>query len=429
MDLRLKLGIDHYVGGCLAWLLNLAARLVALFWKRDHTLRHPPRTVLFLKFTGLGSIARAAFLLPAVRERFPNCRLAFACFPGCAGLVRMYAQVDDVLIVRDANLFGLAIDTLRLVLWSWRRRVQLVIDLEVHSKYSSVVAGLTLARDRAGFGGITSRFRRGLYTHLTFWNPIRRVDLAYRQLGRALGLSPTPHWVRPVLPPTARAEVARLCAELGIRPGDRVLGVNPNASELRQERRWPGEGFAKVIESLPARPDFHVLLLGSPAERDYAEHVRSLIGRTELPVWNVAGALGFAGFAALLERLTVLLTNDSGPLHIAAALGTPTVSLWGPGHPQHYTPHGAKHVVFYRPIYCSPCIYTTDVPPCGGDNQCLRRLDWRAVARAVCRMLHLEGPPAARVAPRTSVLNEPVPVFGYWQRASVPLPVPRPASR
>ena len=425
MNLRLKLNIDHYVGGCLAWVLNVAARLVALVWRRDHTLRQAPRTVLFLKFTGLGSIARAAFLLEAVRARFPNCRVAFASFPGCAGLLRMYPQLDEVVIVRDGGLFKLGFDSLRLIFWAWRRRVDLVIDLEVHSKYSSIISALSLARDRAGFAGVTSRFRRGLYTHLVFWNPIRRVDLAYRQLGRSLGLPATPQQVRPVVPPPARSELKALLSRLGIQPGDRVLGVNPNASDLRIERRWAAENFAQVIASFPARSDLHVLLLGSPDERAYVESVHALVPPTQLAVHNVAGAMSFPAFVALLERLTVLLTNDTGPLHVAASLATPTVSLWGPGHPQHYTPHGARHVVFYRPIYCSPCIYTTDVAPCGGDNQCLKRLDRRRVAAAVTRLLGEPASQPARVVTREYEGLEPLPVFGYWQRASVPPPLPR----
>lgn len=429
MKTRFKLNVDHYVGGTLAWLLNAAARAVACLWRRDHGLTQPPRTILFLKFMGLGSIARAAFLLAAARAKYPHARIAFGCFSGCAGLVRLYPQVDEVLVVRDQGLVTLALDTLRLLWWSWRQRVDLVIDLEVHAKYSTVIAGLTLARDRAGFGGLTSRFRRGLYTHLVFFNPIRRVDLAYRQLGRALGLDPTPHWVRPVPPSAARDEAAGLLEQLGVAPGDRVVGVNVNASDLRIERRWPAENFARVIATLQDLPRLHVLLIGSPAERAYVTRAQQLIGPLRVPVHNIAGRLSFAGFVALLERLSVLLTTDSGPLHIAAALGTATVSVWGPGHPQHYAPHGPQHTVFYRPIYCSPCIYTTDHPPCGGDNQCLKRLGWERVAAALRKQLEAPLPAPRRSASRDEHdVVGPLPVFGYWQRESVPLrkPVPEP---
>jgi ADP-heptose:LPS heptosyltransferase len=423
MNLRLKLKIDHYVGGCLAWLLNLSARTVALFWKRDHTLRRTPRTVLFLKFSSLGSIARAAFLVKAVRDKWPACRIGFACFPGCAELARLYSPVDQVLVVRDTGVLTLGLDTLRLILWAWRKRVELVIDLEVHSKYSSVVTGLTPARDRSGFAGVTSRFRRGLYTHLVFWNPARRVDIAYRQLGRALGLDPRREWIQPTVPNSACEDVDALLAKLGVAANDRILGVNANASELSLERRWPAEYFSRVIEALPPHPRVQVLLLGSSKERPYVARVAAATKTSPHPVHNLAGRVLFLHFLALLRRLTLLLTNDSGPLHLAAALQVPSVSVWGPTHPAVYAPRGRIHRCFYRPIYCSPCVHFADVPPCGGDNQCLKQLDWRPVARAVSELLDMPQNELALDRPYVRSRTRGAEVLGYWRRESVSLPI------
>lgn len=423
MNMRFKLAIDHYVGGVLAGVLNLGARCAAMLIRRDHTFSKAPRSILFLKFTGMGSIARAAFLVEAARKQFPAAKIGFATFSACAGLAKLYPQIDEVLVVRDRGLITLGLDTLRVIFWSWRRRVDLVIDLEVHSKYSSVITGLTLARDRAGFGGVTSRFRRGLYTHLVFWNPARRVDLAYRQLGRAIGCDSSPHWTRPQVPQSAEQEVDRLLAKLHILATHTLFGVNPNSSDLAVERLWPIEHFAATVQSLQPDENLHVLLLGSPKERAHVERVRSAIGNAAVAVHNIAGELSLAGYVALLGRLRVLLTNDSGPLHIAAALGTSTISVWGPTHPAHYAPHGGKHLHFYRPLYCSPCVHTTDHPPCGGDNQCMKRLGWERVAEAVRNSLD-----GGDVRPHSLVIRMmPVgtvePVHGYWQRESVRLPV------
>ena len=420
MNLRFKLAVDHYVGSAFAWLLNLSARFMALLCRRDHTLRRPPRAVLFLKFTSLGSIARAAFLTRAVRARWPHCTLAFACFPSVAPLVRLYPEINHVLTVRDHSLLFLALDTLRLVFWSWRHGVALVIDLEVHSKYSSIVSGLTLARDRAGFAGITSRFRRGLYTHLVFWNPSRRVDLAYRQLGRALTLPARSEYIRPVVPPAARREAATLLDSCGVTAGTLLLGVNPNASDLSLARRWPLDRFAAVINALPPDPRLHVCLLGSRQERPYVQRLASACTDARV-IHNLAGRVSFHGFLALLERLSLLLTNDSGPLHLAASLGIPTVSVWGPTHPATYSPRSPHHRKFYHPLYCSPCVHFTDVPPCDGDNQCLQQLDWPPVARAVCDLLALptDALPSQPVhAPKPSAPS----ILGYWRRVSVPPP-------
>jgi ADP-heptose:LPS heptosyltransferase len=84
-----------------------------------------------------------------------------------------------------------------------------------------------------------------------------------------------------------------------------------------------------------------------------------------------AGTLSLPGALALMTRGALLLTNDSGPLHLAWALGVPTVSLWGPGTPRSYGPLGEGHTVITRDVPCSPCLYFTDRPPCGGVNVCM----------------------------------------------------------
>jgi ADP-heptose:LPS heptosyltransferase len=416
-----KLLFDHYLGGVLAWTLNALARLVALVWHRDHSLERDPRAVLVLKFLGMGSIVRASFLLKAIKEKYPDSQLYFATFSGTAPLVRMYREVNHVFVVRDSSFWYLLIDTVSLVVFCWRNNVDLVVDLEVHAKYSSIISALSLARDRAGFAGITSRFRRGLYTHLVFWNPVRYVGRAYEQLGAALGLEKNSD-AQVCIPPSAVVEAQEFLIKLGWREGVRLIGINPNASDLRIERLWPREYFSALLSMLPPGHDFIVLVCGSKAEWEHAESVRLGVERCPYPVFNIAGALSFSAYCEVLRKLSVLVTNDSGPMHVARAFEVPTVSLWGPTHPANYSPPGRNHLRLYRPIYCSPCTHATDVPPCGGDNQCLKRLEPGRVLRAVCSLLGLEAPSAI---PGFSVHLGEAPVLGYWQRSSVDLPAGR----
>lgn len=412
-----KLIIDHYIGGPLAWSLNLFAQILAPFLNRNHTLVEPPRTVLFLKFIGLGSIVRASFLLPALKREYPQCKIAFAVFPGCAPVVKLYKEVDEIVVVSDKNPIVLIADTLKLISWCWRNNVDLVIDLEVHAKYSSLISALSLARDRAGFAGATSRFRRGLYTHLVFWNPIRFVDHAYKQLGASLGLTCGEH-AKLCIPDSAIEEGERYLDALGVTPGMKLVGINPNASELRSERRWPREYFAALIEMFPAGQNIAFFLVGAPSEWEYAEGVRMLVKRGQYPVHNIAGKISFAAFVYILQKFSVFITNDSGPLHLARTFTVPTVSLWGPTHPVNYSPRGANHISVYHPIYCSPCTHASDTPPCGGDNQCLKQIPPSRVYKAVCSLLGADRNSAAIADP--SVESE-YSVLGYWQRESVPL--------
>ncbi|MCO6431417.1 MAG: glycosyltransferase family 9 protein [Deltaproteobacteria bacterium] len=414
MKLKGKLALDHYVGAPLAWALNIVARIVSSVIKRDHSLTKPPRTILFTKYLGLGSIVRASFLISAAKRTYPDAKIAFATFPGCAALAKMYDDVDEVLVVRENKARTLFSDTVKLLLWCWKNKVDLVVDLEVHSKYSSLIAACSLARDRAGFGGITSRFRSGLYSHLVYWNPIRFVDHAYRQLGAAIKLDMSEPAPVPSVTLESRLEMEEYLKRIGVKDGDILFGINPNSSDLRTERKWPLEHFAKVIEALPEKDTLHVMLLGSPAERSYTEKLLAACPKAKVKVHNCAGDLPFPAFCALLTRLSLLLTNDSGPMHLARAFGVPTVTLWGPTHPLVYSPRGKDNISLYQPIYCSPCTHFSDVPPCGGDNQCLKRLSWKRAARACFKMLEI---PLTEELVHAKKAEDPESmVYGHWPR-------------
>ena len=418
LRLNRKLAFDHYIGGPLAWLLNISACLIAKVIRRDHSLTGPPRAVLFIKFIGLGSVVRGSFLVTAVRAKYPDAKIYFASFPAVSPLVSMFDEVDEVKVVRDDTIPHLLVDTLELLFWCWRKKIDLVIDLELHAKYSAIVSVLSMARDRAGFAGISSRFRRGLYTHLVFWNPVRYIGKAYRQLAEALAL-PDASEAPISIPPSAQAEAVQCLQTLGWTSEMRIIGINPNASDLRTERKWPERYFAALIDMLPADQKFMVVVFGSRDEWQVAENVRTKVTSTQYPVHNIAGKVSFAALCEILKRLSIFVTNDSGPMHIARSFNTPTVSLWGPTHPVNYCPPGGRHIALYRPVYCSPCTHATDVPPCGGDNQCLQRIEPVKALRAVCTLLKIP-------VPQTNLTLYEAPqepsVLGYWRPHSVPLP-------
>lgn len=380
--------MDTLVGAPLCALLNVLVRVLDVLLRRDPSLKTPPRRILVIKLVGLGSIIHATHLLQALRERYPDSHLAFLCFRSTRALVERLPQVDEVLTLDDSTYGRLLITVLRWLAHVWRHPYQLVIDLEVHSKFSTILSTLTCARSRAGFYLITTRFRQGIYTHLVYENRLRHTQEAYRQLGRALGLTvkvgqPLP----PRLTQQERDEANAFLESEGA-DGKKLLIVNVNAGELCLERRWSPESFARVIEVFASRDDVLVVMTGAPSERDYTESVRRLIDASlRNRVANAAGLHTFGAFLALLERADAMLTNDSGPLHLATSFGTPTVSLWGPETPAAFQPLEGSYRVFCAEAYCSPCVHRVDAPPCDGNNLCLQLIEWPQVALAVAELL------------------------------------------
>jgi ADP-heptose:LPS heptosyltransferase len=143
-----------------------------------------------------------------------------------------------------------------------------------------------------------------------------------------------------------------------------------------------------------ASEDRPVLLLGAPSEREYVEEVRMLVAPDARRFChNVAGEISIGGLLGLLSGAKALITNDTGPMHMAFALGTPMVCLFGPGSPDHYTIRNGKTITLSKPVYCSPCLYEIDRPPCGGENVCMTLITPDEVHLALSRLLK-ESPPA-----------------------------------
>ena len=196
---------------------------------------------------------------------------------------------------------------------------------------------------------------------------------------------------------TDQEESAGKLAAAGVERG-RYLVVNPNASDLMLERRWPASRFASLIDGLLARHDLSVVLIGSPAERAYvAKLLEQISDRVGERVVNMAGELSLGGLFALLEDARCVVTNDTGPMHMAWALGVPTICLFGPVNPDHYGWSKSGVQILYSKVYCSPCTHEVDNPPCGGNNVCMQRIEVVRVAEAIDYIL--TSPPSVSVPP------------------------------
>jgi ADP-heptose:LPS heptosyltransferase len=245
---------------------------------------------------------------------------------------------------------------------------------------------------------------------MVFFNTRRHIAEIYGQMLAAIAGPPSPgiHGVVRARP-ADRDECESRVRDLGCATRPLVL-INVNASELMFERRWPTDRWAHYLTVATARyPDYAWLLIGTSEEREYVAAVVAALPPDAGPrVHNVAGTMSLGALIALLERATMLVTSDTGPLHLAVACGCPTVSLWGPNVPGHYAPTSGRHEVVYSQTYCSPCLYHADFPPCEGDNVCMKRLPVETVLRATGRLVEriATGPVAAGTARSDADVHE-----------------------
>lgn len=337
----------------------------------------PGSRILVMKFFGIGSIQLASPLIRAVRRAWPEASLVFVTFQANAGFVRLMPDVDEVWGVRTSSPWAFVRDTLGLLARFRQRPVRLVLDLEFFSKYSAVLGFLSRAPFRLGYA-LPVFWRRRLTSHFVAMAPQLHIVDCYLQFAGALGLATEPALVPPRVGGRAAASVL---PRLPV-PGPLVV-VNVNAGETSLLRRWPPERFAEVAERL-AGAGATLAFVGSAAERPY---VQSVLGRLSpaaaLRSWNGAGELSPEDLVALLAEARLVLSNDSGPLHLAASLGRPTLSLFGPETPRRYGPRGPGHRIFYEALPCSPCLSPDNGKHalCPFDQKCLRDIPSERVAR------------------------------------------------
>jgi lipopolysaccharide heptosyltransferase II len=403
-----KIFLDHVVGLPLALAANAAARLLGFVLRRPHDLDQAEvREIAVAKFAGMGSMIEALPLLRALKARFPQARIRFVTSIGCRPLVERMPYVDGGYYVDDRGLVRLGVSVVRALAALNRRRPDLYFDLEVYSRFASLMAIGSRAMNRYGFYRHSTWFKGGLYTYLIFFNARHPVRQVYLQMGRAAGIAAdAPDQLEPIL---VRQEDRDRLAERNLLPpagtaGPALVVINPNASDLLLERRWPADHVAELIEKVAATGR-RIVLIGSPSEAAHVERVLALVKpEVRSGVINTAGRLSLAELFALLERADVVVTNDTGPMHMAVSLGRPTVCLFGPVSPSHYGFREANVAVLSHPVYCSPCVHEIEQPPCLGENECMRLIRPEEVLAAVEGLLGPGGAAVAAVAPQSETV-------------------------
>jgi lipopolysaccharide heptosyltransferase II len=363
------LWIDKWVGPALCAALVAAKRLL----RRRAPV--PPETldkVLVLKLWGMGSIVLATPLLRELRRRYPGARIVFVTLAENAAILRRLPTVDESISLDLAQGIPRFLGQTLAAIWRIRReRYDLLLDLEFFTRFSAIFAFLAGPRCSYGFSSKGS-MRGQLHDVEVPFNTYHHVILNFLSLLNGKPVEPLPDLDLDgpeVLPPLAADEAAAsalnaaLCAQPGWREGRPVVAVNPNTGEMALERRWPEERMLEFLQHLCAATDVNVVLTGSRSERGFVTGLVEASGLGDRLI-NLAGEIGIGELVALFQRSTVVVTNDSGPLHIAAAAGASVVALFGPETPTLYGPLRSRreqhHSVHYRRMACSPCMFVHD---------------------------------------------------------------------
>jgi heptosyltransferase I len=316
-------------------------------------LTQPFRRILLIKPSAVGDIVHTLPVLVRLRQRYPDARIDWLVTPENADLVRHHPDLSNAVLFdrRRYARFGrewFATKGMFQLLRTLRGNCyELVVDLhgQLRSALFTVASGAPV---RVGF----ERTREGawlVYTHhiplLT--DAVHAVD-RYLWLGRVLGFEPGVPDFRIYLPPNIDERLDELLSPHAM--NGRLLALLVPGT-VWQTKHWRVEGFAGVARHL-LRSGYQVLLAGAPKDRARCHQVAALCPE----VCDLSGQTTLAEMIALVRRAAVCVTNDSGSMHLAAALGRPVVSIFGPTSPILTGPYGHPEAVVQAHVPCAPCL-------------------------------------------------------------------------
>lgn len=378
--------IDRNIGVPLCFLLDLVYKLKTIFSFLQGPLL-APRRVVFIELSEMGSAVLADPALRLAQTQFDQ--VYFLIFKKNKISLDILATIpkDHILTIDADSFWSLTFDTIKFLIKVRQLKIDTVIDLELFSRFTSLLTGLSGASRRIGFYKFHNEglYRGHFLTHKVAYNPHQHIAKSFISLVKTAGLPANKDlYLKEVIADheivlakanpsdVAHWQVKQALETFGINlDHSRLVLFNCAGGEFLLERRWPIDHYAKLAQLiLDQHADCFVLLTGAPSEKEYLEQIIKQAQRARCI--NFAGLIDFLSLVALYQKSTLMVTNDSGPAHFAATTDLPVYAFFGPETPQLYGALGDFTPIFAG-LSCSPCVtaWNHRKTPCT-DNICVK---------------------------------------------------------
>lgn len=362
LEVKLMRRVDSVVGNAICSVLAVGKRLKRPFARPRATYKK----ICVMKFFGMGSIVVATPSLQALRDQFPGAEIHFVTFKQNKELLEILGLTDKDYFIDNSSPKAFVASTLKVARELRKEECDLVIDLEFYAKFPLVLSSLGNIPTKAGFYLNPEPWRRelldvpGWYNHyfhtkdifLSLVYLLAKDDFYYLEFSDFAA-----KYGYPKLTPPANivTEVRRKLAGHGVGSSARVFVINPNTSpELAPEaRKWPAERYGELARQLLADyPDAHVAFIGTKGEKTYVDAVTATA--RDPRAFSIAGELSLRELLALFSITDLLVSNDSGPMHLACLVDTPVCGLFFADTPTLFAPVGSRTASVAPSLYSMP---------------------------------------------------------------------------
>jgi len=342
---------------------------------RDLLKRRDVQRLLIRSTNWIGDAVMTTPAVRAIRRHFPGASISLLAKPWVAPVFAHSPHVDEIIVYEANGRHRGAMGPIRLARDLRSRDFDAAILLQnaIEAALIAFLAGIPM---RIGFD---TDARRLLLTH-----PVRctRAVKAIHQTGyylkilEGVGIPPRGRTLELSLGNANRKRAEEILAKRGILPGSRIVGLNPSAT-YGPAKQWFPERYAALGDRLSRTLDASIVIFGGPADSNLGRHITEMM---QTPAADLSGRTSLGEAMALIERCDAFVTNDSGLMHVAAAVNTPLVAIFGSTNSTTTSPYSPTSRIVRVPIECSPCMQP--VCPLGHMN-CMRLVSVKMVAEAV----------------------------------------------
>lgn len=331
--------IDKYIG----------IILCAALWLFKPLARKKGKNIIIIKMWGMGDAVLLLPLLKILKEKNPEAGIIALATKETEEVYKGYA--DQIIRFDDKLSLTLPLNVIKIISELRKTNAVKVFDFEQFARISSIFAFLSGAAERVGYCGMGKDL---LYTKCIQFNPEKHAIDTFADILRNSGIEVKSEEIAELKPLKINKENEGAAKSFLLKNNilnKKIIGIHPGSGNTAVFKRWEKEKFAELADKL-AEMGYDIVLTGTPSEKELLEWIAKRVKHKVVIAMN----LKLKEFCALVKHFKLFISNDTGAMHAAAAMGTPTLGIFGPESPNRYAPIGKNNSWVYKKIECSPCI-------------------------------------------------------------------------
>ncbi|MBN1405901.1 MAG: glycosyltransferase family 9 protein [Candidatus Omnitrophica bacterium] len=378
--------LDRFIGITLGVIVYFCDSL-----KPARRKTHDCRKILLIKFCCLGDAVLTLPAIRALRHRYRNSEITMLCTPRTHDIYEWCSLADKIITFGVSGqkgkieLFGKALLLLKILIALRREKFDIVIDFDNYYTLTTIIGRFAGAPVRVGFAS-PGQGRKYFLTHRVNYTGNRHMVEFYADLVRALGIDVSDKNIDIAsgVSPEKIDFIRKFLRNKGYDSLLPLIAIGPGRSHNWHFLRWDEEKFVKVAKELHNRYNAMIVIVGGKSEREIADRIMKKSNSGMMI--NAVAMLPLDLLIAMFKICDLFICNDSGPMHIAAGAGTPTLAVFGPANHVRWGPYGSMHRVVRKNIPCSPCLFMGRMKNCAS-LKCVENIEPEEVVSAASRML------------------------------------------